>query len=613
LQSETTRSNAADPLLSLIRGLGSLWLAAMLLILLLVAMACATIYEAAHGTEQAQVVFYKSWWFELLLWLLGANVLLSLLLRFPFSKRQIGFVITHVSILLILVGALVTKVLAVYGRVTLSEGQSTSSFFDSDRDELTIRNMAKNADASIVLPGSVFHGFKQATKPTVPALGLEDVHVAVEEFLPDSRWERTVANDNDSFNPAVRLTLSPDDFDSGVWVFPDQQGSDGTGGVRLSVVSDEAEWSAITHGETPVEKPEELFLRVQYKEDQYEFRLEECQKQPQAIGHTGITVRVLRYLPHAQVGQGGKLRNISDQAENPAVEVEIAAPQGSETRYAFSKYPEMQFREHLIEDLRLTFVATAPPPLVEALVAPFSPDTFIRFAPGGIQQAPIKIEPQQPVATPWHGEALVLLERLDHTSFRWSLTPIEPPRDTRIPAIRLAITSGAETANTWLQRHKSKTLELNSQPYELVYTTKRVPMDFDLKLDKFKIGRYPGSMRPRSFSSTVIMTDQQTGRSETREISMNRPTTFGGYTFFQSGYDEQVMTSTLSISSDPGQPIVFLGYITLMGGTVVVLGIRIGERRKGQAAVTAQDVDHPATARSPLAPPPTSEPEPQTA
>jgi hypothetical protein len=471
----------------------------MLLILLLVAMAYATVYEAAHGTEQAQATFYKSWWFELLLWLLGANVLLSLLLRFPFSKRQIGFVITHLSILLILVGALVTKVFAVYGRVTLAEGQSASSFFDSDRDELMIVNTTSRAESSIELAGSGFHGFKRIEHPSGPVLTLDDVIIEVAEYAPDSRWERTA------------------------------------------------------------EDPEKSVVRVQYEGSQYEFTLGQCQKQPQAIGGTGLTVRVLRYLPHAQVERGGKLHNASDQPVNPAIEVEIVGPQGTDRRVAFSKFPDFQHGVRLIEDLHLTFVGGA--------------------------------------------------------GFQSSLVPVEPSGPTRVPAIRLAVTPGNETSDLWLQKHKSKTLDINGQEYELVYTTRRVPMDFDLLLKDFEIGRYPGSMMPRSYKSTVVITDQETGQSETREISMNRPTTFREYTFFQSGYQETgaASYSTLSVSRDPGLTIVFFGYVTLMGGTVVVLGIRIAERRKAQAPVRTQDVDHPATVPLSLAHPPTTKPEPRTA
>lgn len=64
-----------------LRAIGSLWFAVVLLVLLLVAMACATVFESTRGTEQALAAFYDSWWFELLLALLAVNVLSAVLVR----------------------------------------------------------------------------------------------------------------------------------------------------------------------------------------------------------------------------------------------------------------------------------------------------------------------------------------------------------------------------------------------------------------------------------------------------------------------------------------------------------------------------------------------------
>ena len=93
---------------SLLRVLGSLWFAVVLLVLLLVAMACATVFESRHGTDMALGIFYRAWWFEGSLALLAANVLAAVVVRYPFSKKQIGFALTHLSILVTLAGALVT-------------------------------------------------------------------------------------------------------------------------------------------------------------------------------------------------------------------------------------------------------------------------------------------------------------------------------------------------------------------------------------------------------------------------------------------------------------------------------------------------------------------------
>ncbi len=113
---------------SVLRAVGSLWFAAVLLVLLLVAMACATVVESTDGTERALADFYTDWWFKALLALVGVNVLAAMLLRFPFTRRHIGFVLTHGGIIVTLLGALVTQHHGVNGRVALAEGESADQF-----------------------------------------------------------------------------------------------------------------------------------------------------------------------------------------------------------------------------------------------------------------------------------------------------------------------------------------------------------------------------------------------------------------------------------------------------------------------------------------------------
>ena len=64
------------------------------------------------------------------------------------------------------------------------------------------------------------------------------------------------------------------------------------------------------------------------------------------------------------------------------------------------------------------------------------------------------------------------------------------------------------------------------------------------------------------------------GIEQSRVTSMNHPAQYGGFTIFQSSYSQEGgrTMSVLSVSRDPGQPIVFAGYIMMILGMVVVLG-----------------------------------------
>src|SRR3954469_10074666 len=81
------------------RFLASLKLAVISLTTLAAVLAYATFFESWYGAAAVQEWIYMSTGFALLLGFLGANILCAALIRFPWKKRQTGFVITHAGLL----------------------------------------------------------------------------------------------------------------------------------------------------------------------------------------------------------------------------------------------------------------------------------------------------------------------------------------------------------------------------------------------------------------------------------------------------------------------------------------------------------------------------------
>jgi len=114
----------------LIKTLASLKLAVGLLLVLVVALAAGTIVESMHGAEAAGRLVYYSIWFRALLAVLGVNTLLAIAERWPINNYRIGFLITHGSMVVILLGALVSEQLKNEGSLGLWEGQESNSYLD---------------------------------------------------------------------------------------------------------------------------------------------------------------------------------------------------------------------------------------------------------------------------------------------------------------------------------------------------------------------------------------------------------------------------------------------------------------------------------------------------
>jgi cytochrome c-type biogenesis protein CcsB len=110
-------------------------------------------------------------------------------------------------------------------------------------------------------------------------------------------------------------------------------------------------------------------------------------------------------------------------------------------------------------------------------------------------------------------------------------------------------------------------------------------LPFSVTLQDFILETYPGTMRPSGFMSIVKVTDLDTGKVYDARVWMNNELHHRGYALFQSSYqqDRGREATVLSVSKDPGQNIVFAGYVTLVLGMIIVLFTRIGQSRERAA------------------------------
>ena len=111
-------------LIAKIRQASSAWEKVCLLLFFIICLvlAAATCLEQARGTAEAHRLVYGSWWF-VLLWALAAAVALAVLLRRKLYRRMPVFLL-HTALLLILLGALLTRLTAESGTLHLRLGET---------------------------------------------------------------------------------------------------------------------------------------------------------------------------------------------------------------------------------------------------------------------------------------------------------------------------------------------------------------------------------------------------------------------------------------------------------------------------------------------------------
>lgn len=216
----------------------SLKLAVMVILAIAVVLGVATFYEARYGMAPVQARVYGSSLFLGLLAVLAINVMAAALIRYPWKRKQTGFVITHLGILVLLAGCLISFRTSVDGRISLNPGDSASDIAKfSERIQLTL------AGRTHLLPGEYWAqaGYPSAWRALMPGwpeprwrgetvrfdLG-GGVGVEVLEWLPAARPAddpadgfvpaRVAANKLAEAQRAVRLAVTVDGVRRETWV-----------------------------------------------------------------------------------------------------------------------------------------------------------------------------------------------------------------------------------------------------------------------------------------------------------------------------------------------------------------------------------------------------------
>ncbi|MCK9454475.1 cytochrome c biogenesis protein CcsA [Sulfurimonas sp.] len=106
-------------------------------------------------------------------------------------------------------------------------------------------------------------------------------------------------------------------------------------------------------------------------------------------------------------------------------------------------------------------------------------------------------------------------------------------------------------------------LRMDDIELSLEWGAKILELPFALKLNKFVMLKYPGSMSPSSYESYITLLDHENNVREDHKIFMNNVLDYGGFLFFQSSYDKDEKGTVLSVNHDPGKWPTYLGYLML--------------------------------------------------
>lgn len=143
----------------------SLELAVFLILSLAVTLAVGTVFESKYGAPVASREVYRSLWMQIGLWIFMLNLAAAALSRIPWRRHHIGFLVTHLGIITLLLGSWITQRAGVDGNLVLGSGESGHSARIDENMLYVFRAVANQAYGLVVSQRLDFDPRRPLAKP----------------------------------------------------------------------------------------------------------------------------------------------------------------------------------------------------------------------------------------------------------------------------------------------------------------------------------------------------------------------------------------------------------------------------------------------------------------
>jgi cytochrome c-type biogenesis protein CcsB len=177
--------------------------AGLYILLFAAAIAVGTFVENDFGTSSAQHVIYKSWWFSLLLALFCITIAVNVV-RFKMVRQKKWALLTfHLSMIVILIGAAVTRYFGYEGIMHIREGGTSNTILSAEtylQFEVRKGERVYRFDEPVLFSTLGNNNWKGSY-----LIGSDLIEVAVKEFIPNPK---EVMEDSPLGKPTIKVVFA---------------------------------------------------------------------------------------------------------------------------------------------------------------------------------------------------------------------------------------------------------------------------------------------------------------------------------------------------------------------------------------------------------------------
>lgn len=203
--------------------LASLRLAIFVISSMAIVAAVGTITEARYDAEVAQKLVYQSVYMYTVMGLLIINLVAVMVDRWPWKQHHAGFVIAHVGIITLLIGAYITQKYGVDGTLAFEPGQSRKSVTVKER-ELAVFSSLDGNNFTNLFSGEVdfLRHPPSVEKPYIIHLGSDEMVFSRYEHFA-FRESEISPSPNDRDGPSIRFQLENPNVNLTQWLRRDSR------------------------------------------------------------------------------------------------------------------------------------------------------------------------------------------------------------------------------------------------------------------------------------------------------------------------------------------------------------------------------------------------------
>ncbi len=423
----------------------SLKLAIFTLSLLAFSTAIGTFIESKYNQEIANKLIYHSWVMVIILLLLSINLFFVLIDRWPWKKRQVGFVFAHIGILMMILGSVITRYVGVDAVLSFKEGEKVS-FMRLPEKEIKIYSSYDGSKFTLLHQEDVDFFFQRPSQKQPHIISVSNEIFTIDQYIPYGSPRENYKKTLKVGEPAVRFYLEG----------------------RMGQFVD---WIQMEKGKETI---------------------------TESIGPAFITLT--------------KNKNYQSQRKKEM----ILFVEGNKLFYSLSH------------------------PLKK------------RIKVGDVFQ------------TQWMDFKFRLIEFFPRSKKEFIFYPQKNPTENTLQALKVHY----KDSFSWVGENAYVRFFTKNRVYAFGYLNKTKSLGFDLKLIDFRMTKYQGSEKAKSYESEVEVL------GETKIISMNEPLKYRGYTFYQSSFEEnekgEAKTSILSVNRDPGRIVKYIGSFFIVAGIALL-------------------------------------------